>query len=237
MRKRGNISVVLLTSLVVLLAGSAIIAMSVNSKFAEKQSYERIANRYTSESGIDMAIGLFEKHLAEQDFVVTYTKNADGSYTLLDDYSPYLLDEIRQGADAESIAIESVSSESADYLASIGFLEFKRMNGIQLSLGTFYQKESFKLSRMCVELDFLVSGGLESGTIKSKTNPVYLTVKSSYKGGEVLCSAEISGIYLVREPFTPCGIGELASVRCWIDTTKTKVTYVTYQNYRRGGEI
>ena len=240
MKQKGNISIVLLCGLIVMLTGAAITMQAVNSKYEARTSYERIENRYIAESGIDMAAGLFQNYLSNQKYILTYTKNEDGSCSLIDAYSPFLIDEIKESDNTDIVSIDLVSTESADYLSSIGFLDFIRGSGIEVSINTFHQKENFKLSRLCVEPNFIVSASYENTSIfhvKSKINPIYLTLKSRYKGGEVLCNVEISNIYVVREPFKEINVGEIASVEAHIDIINAKVNYENYQNYRVKGGV
>jgi hypothetical protein len=232
--RQANISIVLLISLVVILSGATIVTLCINSKYNAKISYERIENRYIAESGIDLAVGLFLNYLSNQDFVLSYTKNEDGSYSVIDDYSPYLLPEIRLSENRDNIALDLIENESIAYLVSIGFLDFLRENGVEVSINTFNNKDNFKLSRMCIEYDFLLSKELGARTAsQSKINPIYLTVKSKYKGGEVLCNVEIANLNIVRDPFAEIEIGEQASVKAYIDINSRKVSYYHYQNYRR----
>jgi hypothetical protein len=149
--KNGNISIALLVSLAVLFSGAAIVQLAVNSKYKAREAYERIENRYLAESGIEMAVGLFVNYLSNQEYALAYTKNADDSYSIVDEYSPYLLDEIRQAENEDSVSIDLVVRESNDYLSSIGFLDFARNGGVELAVSIFHDKERFKLSRMCIE--------------------------------------------------------------------------------------
>jgi hypothetical protein len=166
--------------------------------------------------------------------VLSYTKNEDGSYAVIDDYSPYLLPEIRLSENRDNISLDLIENESTAYLVSIGFLDFLRDNGIEVSINTFNNKENFKLSRMCIEHDFLISKDMGASTVcQSKINPIFLTVKSKYKGGEVLCNAEIANLNIVRDPFEEIEIGEQASVKAHIDINSHKISYNNYQNYRR----
>ncbi|NCU32086.1 MAG: hypothetical protein EOM23_03955 [Candidatus Moranbacteria bacterium] len=230
--KKASISFVLLVSLVVLCAGASILSMAVSSKYNSVKEYQRIQNRYISESGIDLAVGLFMNYLSNQDYVLTYTKNENDSFCVIDDYAPYLLDEIRLSDNSDEVPIDLVATESSNYLTSVGFLDFSRGGSIEVSFSTFNLKEEFKLSRMCVEVDFMLSQGIENENKHSKINPIYLTVKSKYKGGETLCNVEISDLYIVREPFCQLETEEMGSVSAGIDVTSAKVTYENYQNYR-----
>jgi hypothetical protein len=231
--RQANISIVLLISLVVILSGATIVVLGINSKYNAKVSYERIENRYIAESGIDLSVGLFLNYLSSQDFVLSYTKNEDGSYSVIDDYSPYLLPEIKLSENKDSITLDLIKNESKAYLVSIGFLDFMRDNGVEVSINTFNNKDSFKLSRMCIEHEFLISNDLGVGNAcQSKINPIFLTVKSKYKGGEVLCNVEIANINVVRDPFEEIEIGEQASVKAHIDINYHKILYNNYQNYR-----
>lgn len=233
--KKGSISFVMLVSLIVVCTGATVSALALSGKFSAKSEYNRIANRYINESGIELAVGLFLNYLSNQDYTVAYTKTPDGSYSVSDNYAPYLLDEIRLADNADTVSIDLVAIESADYLSAVGFLDFAREKGIEVSLSTFCDKDNFKLSRMCIEPDFLVSLTEETADKSSRINPVYLNIKTKYKGGEVLCSMKISDLYVVRKPFYELAVGETGSVSAEIDTKKTKVSYENYQNYRRTG--
>lgn len=231
--KKASISFALLISLVVVCAGAAIFSISTASRYNAKTEYQRIENRYIAESGVDLAVGLFINYLSNQDYVLAYSQNGDGSFQVMDEYS-YLLDEIKAAESAHSVPIDLVAIESTDYLSSIGYLDFKREKGIELSVSTYGQKDSLKLSRLCIEPYFLISRKEETAPVKSKINPIYLTVKSKYKGGEVLCNVVISDLYMVRQPFRSVIDGGLSSVPAGLDTAQAKVIYENYQNYGRG---
>lgn len=231
-KKRANISFVLLVSLVVLFAGAAILAIASNGKYNSKSEYKRLENRYIAESGIDLAAGLFVNYLDNQDYVLPYTKNADGSVSITDEYTPYLIDEIRTQADTDSVKLDLIDTETADYLASIGYLDFKRGKGIEVLINIFGLSERFKLSQICTEPDFLLDQNRE-GNKRSKIRPIYLTVKSTYKGGEVISNIIIENIYAVRKPYLDLQAGETGSVSAWLDTSAASIIYDNYQNYRR----
>lgn len=232
--KKASISFVLLVSLVILCGGAAIFNIAMASRYRAKTEYERIENRYIAESGIDLAVGLFISYLSNQDYVLAYSQNGDGNCQVLDEYSPYLLDEIKMAENSDSVSIDLIASESADYLSGIGYLDFKRGNGIELFISTYEQKDSFKLSRLCIEPYFLIGRHDEETIVKSKINPIYLTVKSTYKGGEVLCNVQISDLYIIRQPFKESA-DEISNVSAGIDTSYAKIIYENYQNYGRSG--
>ena len=230
--KKASISFVLLVSLVILCGGAAIFNIAIASRYRAKTEYERIENRYIAESGIDLAVGLFVNYLSNQDYVLAYSPNGDGSFQVLDEYSPYLLEEIKMAETSDDVPIYLISTESADYLSGIGYLDFKRGNGIELSISTYEQKNSFKLSRLCIEPYFLIGRDNEVATVKSKINPIHLTVKSTYKGGEVLCNVQISDLYISRQPFKE-STDAISSVPAGIDTSSAKIIYKNFQNYGR----
>lgn len=232
--KKASISFLLLVSLVILCGGAAIFNIVASSRYRAKTEYERIENRYIAESGIDLAVGLFINYLSNQDYVLAYSQNGDGNCQVLDEYSPYLLDEIKMAETSDDVPIDLISTESADYLSAIGYLDFKRGNGIELFINTYEQNESFKLSRLCIEPHFLIGMDNEVATVKSKINPIHLTVKSTYKGGAVLCNVQITDLYISRQPFKE-STDEISSVSASIDTNHAKVIYENYQNYGRSG--
>lgn len=234
-RKKGNINIVLLIALVAVLGSSVITGLAVKGKYDSKAAYSRIKNRYIAESGIDLSVGLFLNYLANQEFILTYTKNEDGSYSLSDAYSPYLLYEIRESDSIDAIPISAISAECNSYLSSIGYLDFSRNNGVEIYLSTFYNKDNFKLSRLCISPNFVLERTSTGNESQSLINPMYLNIKSSYKGGEVMCNTEISNIYVVRDAFGEIEVGEMANVTAYIDVTACVVQYQNFQNYRRVG--
>jgi len=100
-----------MVSLVILCGGTAIFNIAASSRYRAKTEYERMENRYIAESGIDLAVGLFINYLSNQDYVLSYTQNGDGSCQVLDEYSPYLLDEIKRSENVDSVIISSDRKE------------------------------------------------------------------------------------------------------------------------------
>ena len=225
--KRGNISLVLLVSLLVVMAGAAITATAINSRHQAKDSYARLQNRYLAESGVELAIGLFVNYLASQDYVLTYQQTENG-YLLMDQYAPYLTAEIAQPSEMDDIKMQLVSTECSDYLSSIGFLDFSRDGGVSLYVNG--QKENLRLSHMGYEMNFALSQ--DGSPSVSKLRPVSLTVTSKYKSGEVLCTAEITGLKIKRDRLPSVQPGQLTSTNAAILTDEATIKYTNYQNYR-----
>ncbi len=237
MKQKGNISIVLLCSLVVLFAGASVTLLAAGSKYEAKTAYQRTQNRYIAESGADMAVGLFLSCLDNKEYIVSYTKNEDGCYSIIDSYSPYLLDDIAGSINSDEVFLKAISDEANSYMSSIGYLDFSHNSGIEIKMKTFMKKENFKLSQMCSEPGFLVENEISGNECRSKINPIYLTVKVRYKNGEVFCNAQISDIYIVRSAFSETEISEPASVKAYADIKRAKVTINNYQNYRiKGGD-
>lgn len=178
-----------------------------------------------------MAVGLFLRYLDNQDYALSY-QNTGGTYSATDAYAPYLLHEIQKSENTDSVSLSLVERETNDYLSSIGFLDFSRYGGVEVALRTMNDMHSFKLSRLCIDPGFVVGNSGETDEVRSRMNPIYITVKSKYKGGEVLCDVQISGIYAIRKPFAEISPGETASVEAWIDASQAKAEYQSYQNYR-----
>lgn len=61
--------------------------------------------------------------------------------------------------------------------------------------------------------------------------PVFLIVKTKYRGGEVMANIKISNLYAVRVPFEETE-DDIGSVRAYIDVTDAIIEYENYQNYR-----
>lgn len=237
MKKKGNISFVAFIALIVVCCGAAVLAVASNSKYNAKKEYQRIEERYIAESGIDTATGLFINYLANRDLILAYTKNEDGGYSVIDEFSPYISEEIKESEDEDIVRIKIVESESRDYLAGVGFLDYIKDETIQIGINTFGDKESFKISEMCTEYDFLLSLNSDDNTNKrSKLKPIYLTVKTNYRGGEVMADVKISNLYAEREAFPDIGEGEMGSVRAFIDTENAEIEFENYQNYRSVGK-
>jgi hypothetical protein len=234
MKKKGNLTFVALVSLLAICCGAAILNLSANSKYNAKTDYERIQARYIAESGVDMATGLFINYLSNQEYALMYTKNENDDYTVIDRYSPYLLNEIRDTTE-DYIKLELLENECKDYLAAVGFLDFMNKNSIEIKLTTFGDVNRLKLTQMCTQPDFLLET-LKTESIsenrKSKMNPIFLNISAKYKGGEVTANVKISNLYAVRRPFIPVENNEKGSVEAWIDTDSAIIEFENYQNYR-----
>lgn len=231
MKKKANIGFTVLIALIIVCCGAAVLSIAGNSKYNAKTEYQRIEDRYIAESGVDLSVGLFLNYLSKKDLVLAYTKNEDGCYGVIDDYSPYLLEEIRTSDGRDIVPIEIIENESKDYLAGVGFLDYINNGTIEFGVNTYGDKENFKLSRMCTEYDFLLSFSGNDTEKRSMLKPVFLTVKTKYRGGEVMANIKISNLYAVRVPFEETE-DDIGSVRAYIDVTDAIIEYENYQNYR-----
>lgn len=231
MKKKANIGFTVLIALIIVCCGAAVLSIAGNSKYNAKTEYQRIEDRYIAESGVDLSVSLFLNYLSNKDLVLAYTKNEDGGYGVIDDYSPYLLEEIRTSEETDIVPINIIENESKDYLAGVGFLDYINNGTIEFGINTFGDKESFKLSRMCTEYDFLLSLSGDDAEKRSMLKPVFLTVKTKYRGGEVMANIKISNLYAVRVPFDETE-DDIASVKAYIDASNAIIEYENYQNYR-----
>ena len=231
MKKKANIGFTVLIALIIVCCGAAVLSIAGNSKYNAKTEYQRIEDRYIAESGVDLSVSLLLNYLSNKDLVLAYTKNEDGGYGVIDDYSPYLLEEIRMSEETDIVPINIIENESKDYLAGAGFLDYINNGTIEFCVNTFGDKESFKLSRMCTEYDFLLSLSGDDAEKRSMLKPVFLTVKTKYRGGEVMANIKISNLYAVRVPFDETE-DDIASVKAYIDASNAIIEYENYQNYR-----
>ena len=231
MKKKASIGFTVIIALIIVCCGAAVLSIASGSKYNAKTEYQKIEDRYISESGVDLSVGLFLNYLENKDLVLAYTKNEDGGYGVIDDYSPYLLEEIRTSEDVDVVPIPIIENESKDYLAGVGFLDYINNGTIEFGINTYGDKESFKLSRMCTEYDFLLSVSDDGTEKRSKLKPVFITVKTKYRGGEVMANVKISNLYAVRVPFDETE-EDIASIHAYIDTSDAKIEYENYQNYR-----
>lgn len=231
MKKKGNIAFSVLVALLVICGGAAMINVASSSRYNARTEYERIENRYIAESGVDLAVGLFINYLDNRELTVSYETDEDGRCSVIDRYSPFILDEIEDSTDDE-VLIDLVSNEAKDYLSSIGYLDFKKSDSIRLYVNTYGLPENFRVSNLCSEPDFLVSFEQEENEEKrSKLNPIYLTVKTDYPGGKILCTVKLTDIYAVRESFENDNPGEMGNVSIYLDVDDIKTEYLSYQNY------
>ena len=235
MKKKASIGFTVLIALIIVCCGAAVLSIASGSKYNAKTEYQRLEDRYISESGVDLSVGLFLNYLENKDFVLAYTKNEDGGYSVIDDYSPYLLEEIRTSEDSDVVPISIVENEAKDYLAGVGFLDYINNGTIEFGINTYGDKESFKLSRMCTGYDFLLSVSDDDAEKRSKLKPLFITVKTKYRGGEVMANIKISNLYAVRDAFSETD-DSIASVRAYIDTSNKVIEYENYQNYRGNGK-
>lgn len=237
MKKKGNISFVAFAALIVVCCGAALLTVASSSKYNAKKEYQRMEERYIAESGIDTAAGLFLSYLENRDLALAYTKNEDGVYRVIDEYAPYISDEVKNSDDEDIARVKIVESEARDYLAGIGFLDYMKDGTIQIGINTFGDKDSLKLSEMCTEYDFLLSFPNDDNTEnkRSKLKPIYLTVKANYRDGEAMANVKISNLYAEREAFSDVEENEMGSVKAFIDTDNAEIEFENYQNYRSVG--
>ena len=230
-KKKGSIGISVLTALLVICIGAVILNICVSSKYNAKTDYERIRNRYIAESASDTAVSLLLNYIGNREMVLEYEVYPDGSVSVLPEYSPYILDEVKT-ATTDEVEISFVSTETKNYLLSAGCLDFMREDSeVSIKVKTFGDKGKFRLSEMCTEPDFLLSDSVEDEDTekRSKLNPIYITVKSKYNSGEVKCSIVIDNLYAVREAFKESE----KNCPCRIDTSNAEIKYENYQNYGR----
>lgn len=211
--------------------GAIILNICVASRYNTKTEYERIKNRYIAESASDISVSLLLNYIENREMVLEYEMHPDGSFSVMSEYSPYLLDEIKT-ATSDEVEISLISTETKNYLLSAGCIDFMREDSeLFIKVKTFGDKDRFRLAEMCTEPDFLLSDSSEeAGTEKrSKLNPIYITVKSKYNSGEVKCSVVIDNLYAVREAFKE----SKTNCSCRIDTSNATIKYENYQNYGR----
>ena len=228
MKKEANISFVLLAALLTVCSGAAVLNIAASSKYKAKSEYERIASKYISESSIDLALGLFINYIGNRDLTVTYEKDESGHYYISEEFSPYILDEIEEGSDGDEIFIEIVSNEAKDYLASIGYLDYKKDSTVNLFVNTFGNSDGLKITNMCIEPNFLISA--DGGIQRSKLRPVYLTVKATYPGGNILTDIKLSNLFAERGSFSEISEG-YGNAAVKIDTSDAEIEFENYQNY------
>lgn len=230
-KKKGSIAISVFTALLVVCTGAIILNICVSSKYNSKTDYERIKNRYIAESASDTSVSLLLNYIENREMVLEYEMHSDGSFSVLSEYSPYLLDEIKTAA-TDEVEVDLISTETKNYLLSSGCLDFMREDSeLSIKVKTYGDKEKFKITEMCTEPDFLLSDESEEEDTKkrSKLNPIYITVKSKYNSGEVKSSIVIDNLYAVRGAFKE----NETNCPCHIDTSNAEIKYENYQNYGR----
>lgn len=231
-KKSANITVSVFAALLVICAGAIILNLSAVSKYNAKIGYEKIKCRYIAESAADTAVALLLSCMENRETVLEYEAFPDGSFSVLSEYSPYILDEIKT-AEEDDAEISLVSTETKNYLLSSGCIDFMREDSkISVKVKTFGNKEKFRIAEMCTEPDFLLGDkSIENGKKRSRLKPIYVTVQSKYNSGEVMCSIVIGNLYAEREAFKE----NAANCLCRIDTSNAEIKYENYQNYGRAG--
>ena len=231
MKKRGNISLVMLTALVTVSVGAVLLNMAVNSRANTKTETKRIQNRYIAESGVDLAAGMFINYLDNRELTASYETDGDGNGFIIEDLCPYILDEIKDNPDIDEVPIEIIEKEARDYLISLGYRDFGKEGSLKVFAITNGPNDDFKVCNLCTEPDFLFSNGAEFGKKRSKLKPIYLKIRSIYPNGNVIANMEIDNIYAVRDAFTETEDGELGNVKISIDTENAQIKILNYQNY------
>ncbi|MBQ6908257.1 MAG: hypothetical protein IJQ28_07755, partial [Clostridia bacterium] len=132
MKKRGNISLVMLTALVTVSVGAVLLNMAVNSRANTKTETKRIQNRYIAESGVDLAAGMFINYLDNRELTASYETDGDGNGFIIEDLCPYILDEIKDNPDIDEVPIEIIEKEARDYLISLGYRDFGKEGSLKV---------------------------------------------------------------------------------------------------------
>ena len=218
-------------TLLVICTGAIILNICASSKNNSKEDYERIKNRYIAESASEISTTLLLNYIENREMVLEYEMSPEGSVNALTEYAPYILDEIKS-ATSDEVDIPLVATETKNYLLSSGCIDFMREDSeLSIKVKTFGDKTKFKITEMCTEPGFILSDSPEeAGTEKrGKLNPIYITVKSKYNSGEVVCSIVIDNLYAVREAFEE----SKTNCSCHIDTSSAIIKYENYQNYGR----
>ena len=228
MKKKGNIAFSILIVLFVMCIGAVVISLAASSRDNARVQYERLSNRYIAESGVDMSVGLLVNYIGNRELTATYKADEDGKCYMVEDYMPYLLDEI-ENSDDENVGIDIVASETRDYLSSIGYVDYKKDGSLTLSIDVT-DKENFKISNLCIEPDFVTDTGSDKDR-KSKLRPIFVTVKTNYPNGNVLCNVKLSDIYAKREAFEELNENEIGNCKIELDVNEIKIEYINYQNY------
>lgn len=238
MKKKANIAFTVLIALIVICAGTAIFSIASTGRYNAMTEYKRMSNRYIAESGVDLSVGLLINYLDNRELTISYEADEDGNYSVMDAYSPYIFSEAEDAdEDEDNVLIDIVSSEARDYLKSIGYFDFKKSDSIKVYVSTNGDKENLKLTNLCSTPDFLVSYGNDTGkSNKSLLNPIFVTVKTDYPGGNILCNVKLSNIYIKRGEFEETQPGEMGNVTAFLDTSEIKTEYINYQNYGGGNE-
>lgn len=230
MKKKGNIAFSVLIVLFVMCIGAVVISLAASSRDNARVHYARLSNRYIAESGVDVSIGLLVNYIGNRELTATYKADEDGKCYMDETYMPYLLDEIADSED-EDVRIDIVSDEARNYLSSIGYVDYKKENSLSLTIDVA-DKENFKISNMCIEPDFVVETDEETGKDKqSKLRPIFVTVKTNYPNGNVLCNVKISNIYAQREAFEKTDENEMENCNIELDVSAAEIEYINYQNY------
>lgn len=231
MKKRGNISLVMLTALITVSVGAVLLNMAVNSRANTKTEAKRIQNRYIAESGVDLATGMFINYLQNRELTASYETDADGNSFIIGDLCPYLADEVKDNPDMDEVPIEIIEKEARDYMISLGYSNFERADSLKVRLVTNGQADNFRLDSMCTEPQFLISDGTEYGEKRSLLKPIYLKIQSRYPNGNVIANIELDNIYAVRDAFSETEEGKMGNVKVRIDTDGVQVKILNYQNY------
>ena len=59
MKKKASIGFTVIIALIIVCCGTAVLSIASGSKYNAKTEYQKIEDRYISESGVDLSVGLF----------------------------------------------------------------------------------------------------------------------------------------------------------------------------------
>ena len=167
----ANISVVVLTAMISLMAVATVLTLSLNEKAMTRQHTQRMNNRYNAESCIDIACYMIQDRMRNEPKYIQY-ENKNGTVKLTDSifsvstdkygstqvYNGYIFDEIITLKDGgvtgetpqTTCLLTNIGSNTANYLYANGAMEFIHESEVTVSLYTGAAlRNDYRLINMC----------------------------------------------------------------------------------------
>ncbi|MDD6482953.1 MAG: hypothetical protein PUF72_00025 [Clostridiales bacterium] len=224
-RKRANMSIVLVVWLIAMTSGIAVLSYSISSKYKAKQFENRMENRYVSESGVDLILGLVEDCISQYNAMINYEKN-DIGYEFIN--SPCIFDIDRTGGDViwgdYGVRLDLIEQEAVDYLVGLGYQGYNEDNSIQIEVVTDDIKK-LQISQLVNDAEFHQNN---SGNATADMLPLDVHIYIKYGGGCIDCLSRWSDIKIIRGSF---GSSDVGGVPVYADTSGMRIDILKYDNY------
>lgn len=231
LNKKGNIYIVLMIFLLIMSGIVIITNYTFTEKYNASVMLKRYRSRYLAESIVDIQRHFLQNQLDNTTITLLY-REEDGDFVLQNSTPLFDEDILRDG-------FTNIEAEVSGFLRSTN--EIKDILGnvkTELRLENPFTLQGLRVENLCPDPQFWIEGVGDKTSYEDYICPMkdlMFTSTVSYLGGEINVRFTVTGLKLIREPFTAVysdGVGEAEAL---VLTDDMEVIIESYQHYKRGG--